>query len=110
MNLFEVAREIRDRNARVFLRDPVSGHRPVFGAARKFQEDPHFRDYLLFYEYFNGDDGAGIGASHQTGWTGLVARQLDLFARLDPAMLLERGVRAAYPSFAPPALSAKSVA
>ena len=50
------------------------GRRPVFGGSEKFQNDPHFRDYLLFYEYFHGDNGAGIGASHQTGWTALVAK------------------------------------
>jgi hypothetical protein len=113
MNLFEVARELRDRMARTFLRDPATGHRPVFGATRKFQEDPNFRDYLLFYEYFNGDDGAGIGASHQTGWTGLVARQLDIFARLLPSDVLRDGSRSAFPTYEqPPAedLVAKSVA
>ena len=77
MNLFEVAGEIADRLARTFLRDPATGRRPVFGGAEKFQTDPHFRDYLLFYEYFHGDNGAGIGASHQTGWTGLVAKLLE---------------------------------
>ena len=72
MNLFEVAREIANRLTRIFLRDE-SGRRPVFGGAEKFQSDPHWRDHLLFYEYFHGDNGAGIGASHQTGWTGVVA-------------------------------------
>jgi hypothetical protein len=56
------------------------GRRPVYGGARKFQEDPHWRDHLLFYEYFHGDNGAGLGASHQTGWTGIIARSLHLFA------------------------------
>ena len=67
----------------------ANGKRPVFGGAEKFQTDPHWRDYILFYEYFHEDNGAGLGASHQTGWTGLVARLLDLFARLEPAQLLE---------------------
>src|SRR5689334_3945360 len=73
MNLFEVAHEIASRLTRIFLRDP-SGWRPVFGGAEKFQSDPYWRDNLLFYEYFHGDNGAGIGASHQTGWTGCIGR------------------------------------
>jgi hypothetical protein len=60
----------------------------VYGGSRKFQEDPHWRDYILFYEYFHGDNGAGLGASHQTGWTGAIARLLDMFARMDPANVL----------------------
>jgi hypothetical protein len=80
VNLFEVAKEISRRLSSIFLRD-ASGCRPVHGGSAKFQEDPHWRDLLLFYEYFHGDLGAGIGASHQTGWTGLVARLLDLFSR-----------------------------
>src|SRR6185369_6696859 len=56
------------------------GERPVYGATAKFQKDPHWRDLILFYEYFHGDNGAGLGASHQTGWTGIVARMLHLFA------------------------------
>ncbi|MGB9206179.1 MAG: glucosidase, partial [Terriglobales bacterium] len=79
--LFEVAKEIGRRVASIFLRD-ASGNRPVYGGTRKFQDDPHWRDYILFYEYFHGDNGAGLGASHQTGWTGLIARSLDLFARV----------------------------
>ena len=75
MNLSEVACELSRRLSRLFLRDQ-SGRRPVFGDAEKFQTDPHFRDYILFYEYFNGDDGAGLGANHQTGWTALVAKLL----------------------------------
>jgi hypothetical protein len=81
MTLFEVAHEIGRRTASIFLRDE-SGKRPVYGGTKKFQEDPHWRDYILFYEYFHGDNGAGLGASHQTGWTGLIARSLDLFARV----------------------------
>jgi len=66
-----------------------SGRRPVYGGTQKFQEDPQWKDYLLFYEYFHGDNGAGIGASHQTGWTGVIARSLDLFARLSPTQMLK---------------------
>jgi len=90
MNLFEVAREITKRLTRIFLRDET-GRRPVYGGASKFQTDPHWRDHILFYEYFHGDNGAGLGASHQTGWTGLVAPLLDLFGRLDGARFLEVG-------------------
>ena len=75
MTLNEVANELSERLIRLFLRGP-DGRRPVFGGAEKFQTDPHWRDCLLFYEYFHGDNGAGIGASHQTGWTGLVAKLL----------------------------------
>jgi hypothetical protein len=88
MTLFEVAKEISRRLSNIFLRD-ASGRRPVFGGSAKFQDDPHWRDLLLFYEYFHGDDGAGIGASHQTGWTGLVARLLDIFGRVTAADALE---------------------
>jgi hypothetical protein len=87
MTLFEVAREISDRLGRTFLRDQ-QGRRPVFGGSEKFQSDPHWRDHLLFYEYFNGDDGAGMGASHQTGWTGLVAKLIDMFAPGEDAAAL----------------------
>jgi hypothetical protein len=90
MNLFEVAREIADRLTRIFLRDE-SGRRPVFGGTEKFQTDPHWKDYILFYEYFHGDNGAGLGAGHQTGWTGLVAMLTELFGRVDPQHLLETG-------------------
>jgi len=79
MTLYAVAEEIGRRSASIFLRDP-SGRRPVYGDTAKFQEDPHWRDLLLFYEYFHGDNGAGLGASHQTGWTGVVARLIHLFA------------------------------
>ena len=88
LNLFEVAQEHGRRLTRTFLRD-ASGQRPVYGGTKKFQEDPHWRDYILFYEYFHGDNGAGLGASHQTGWTGLVARVIDLFARLTPESALK---------------------
>jgi hypothetical protein len=90
MTLFEVAREITRRLGSIFQRDQ-NGNRPVYGGARKFQDDPHWRDYILFYEYFHGDNGAGLGAGHQTGWTGTIARLMDLFARLTPADALEFG-------------------
>jgi len=77
MNLGQVAVELSHRLASIFLRD-VTGRRPVYGSTEKFQSDPHWRDYLLFYEYFHGDNGAGIGASHQTGWTGAVAELIRL--------------------------------
>jgi len=95
MNLFEVAREIASRLTKIFLRDE-SGRRAVFGGAEKFQGDPYWRDNLLFYEYFHGDNGAGIGASHQTGWTGLVAVLIELFGRLDAETLLDTGRAAAF--------------
>jgi hypothetical protein len=95
MNLFEVAREIANRLTRIFLRD-VTGRRPVFGGTEKFQTDPHWRDNLLFYEYFHGDNGAGIGASHQTGWTGLVAPLIEIFGRLDARTYLEAGRAAVF--------------
>jgi hypothetical protein len=95
MNLFEVAREIANRLTRIFLRDEA-GRRPVFGGAEKFQSDPYWRDYLLFYEYFHGDNGAGIGASHQTGWTGLVAPLIEIFGRLDAKKYLEAGRAAVF--------------
>jgi len=87
MTLFEVAKDTALRLGRIFLRDE-SGRSPVYGGTKKFQEDPHWRDYILFYEYFHGDNGAGLGAGHQTGWTGLIVPILDLFARLDPGVVL----------------------
>jgi hypothetical protein len=87
MTLFEVAHEISRRLARIFLRD-ANDRRPVYGGTAKFQEDPHWRDLILFYEYFHGDNGAGLGASHQTGWTGVIARLLDLFGRLSAVDVL----------------------
>ena len=90
MNLFEVSRELGRRLSRIFLPDE-HGRRPVFGGAEKFQRDPHWRDCLLFYEYFHGDNGAGLGASHQTGWTGLVARLLQMYGHLDAQTVLKAG-------------------
>jgi hypothetical protein len=95
MNLIEVAKEISDRLARIFLRDE-RGRRAVYGGAEKFQTDPHWREHILFYEYFHGDNEAGLGASHQTGWTGVVARLIEIFGRLDPQKALEVGKRAAF--------------
>ena len=95
MNLFEVAREISDRLTRIFLRDE-HGRRPVYGGTEKFQSDPNWRDHILFYEYFHGDNGAGLGASHQTGWTGLVAKTIELFGLLDPETALAVGKQAAF--------------
>jgi hypothetical protein len=82
MTLFEVAQELSRRLVSTFLPD-ADGHRPVYGGARMFQEDPHWRDLVLFYEYFHGDNGAGLGASHQTGWTGLVAKLIQAHGYLD---------------------------
>jgi hypothetical protein len=82
MNLHQVAQEIARRLSNIFLRDS-QGHRPVYGGAETFQNDPHWRDCVLFYEYFHGDSGAGLGASHQTGWTGVIARLLHLFGSFD---------------------------
>jgi hypothetical protein len=92
MNLYEVSKEIVTRLSRIFLRD-AQGRRPVYGGTEKFQTDPHWRDYILFYEYFHGEDGAGLGASHQTGWTGVIARLIQLYGFVDPQRLLQAGVR-----------------
>jgi hypothetical protein len=88
LTLFEVAKELSRRLSAIFLKDEA-GRRPVFGGSQTFQTDPHWRDYILFYEYFHGDNGAGLGASHQTGWTGIVARLIQLFGHLDPVSLIE---------------------
>src|SRR5262249_52110136 len=95
MNLFEVAREIANRLTGIFLRDR-SGRRPVYGGTEKFQTDPQWKDYILFYEYFHGDNGAGLGASHQTGWTGVVAKLIELFGHLDGPQFLEAGKAGAF--------------
>ena len=95
MNLFEVSKEISDRLARIFTCDEL-GRRPVYGGTEKFQSDPHWRDHILFYEYFHGDNGAGLGASHQTGWTGLVAKMIQLYGLLDAKRALEGGKQAAF--------------
>ncbi len=90
MNLYQVADEIGRRLSTIFLQDE-QGRRPVHGASGKFQADPHWRAYPLFYEYFNGDTGAGVGASHQTGWTGVIARIMHLFASSGAQAWLEQG-------------------
>jgi len=95
MNLFEVGKEISDRLTRIFIRDEHGG-RPVYGGTEKFQNDPHWRDHILFYEYFHGDNGAGLGASHQTGWTGLVAKTIQLYGLLDSKRVLEGGKQAGF--------------
>ena len=94
MNLYQVAEEIARRDAYIFLKDK-EGRRPVYGDTRKFQEDPYWRDLILFYEYFHGDNGAGLGASHQTGWTGIVARAMHLFATTTAEQMRELGKLAA---------------
>ena len=95
MNLFEVSQEIAERLNRIFLKDE-HGRRPVYGGTEKFQSDPHWRDHILFYEYFHGDNGAGLGASHQTGWTGVVAKAIELYGLLDSKQILETGKEAAF--------------
>ncbi len=89
-NLFEIAHEIGDRLANIF-RVNEKGVRPVYGSTKRFQADPHWKDLLLFYEYFHGDNGAGVGASHQTGWTGLIATFLHLFDSVSAADVLSEG-------------------
>ncbi len=95
MNLFEVARDIANRLVSIFLRGE-DGRRPVYGGTEVFQRDPYWRDHLLFYEYFHGDNGAGIGASHQTGWTGGVATLIDIFGKLDAETYLTGGSMATF--------------
>jgi hypothetical protein len=90
MTLYQVAEELSRRLANLFLKDN-DGRRPVYGGTRKFQEDAHWRDLILFYEYFQGDNGAGLGASHQTGWTGIVARMMHVFATTTAEQALESG-------------------
>jgi hypothetical protein len=87
MNLYEVAQELSNRLAGLFLRDH-QGHRPVYGGTKKFIDDPRWNDHVLFYEYFHGDNGAGLGASHQTGWTAIIPALMHLFASLRPEMIL----------------------
>jgi hypothetical protein len=95
MNFFEVSKELSDRLTKTFLRDN-HGRRPVYGGTEKFQNDPHWKDLILFYEYFHGDNGAGLGASHQTGWTGLVAKFIQLYGTLDTKRALEGGKLAGF--------------
>jgi hypothetical protein len=104
MNLYQIAEEITRRLSSIFLKDK-DGRRPVNGGELKLQQDPHWRDYVLFYEYFHGDNGAGLGASHQTGWTGVIARALHLFATTSAEQVLELGKLAAITELEKPAPS-----
>jgi hypothetical protein len=94
MTLYQVAEEISRRLTSIFLRNE-DGKRPVFGDERTMQQDPHWRDYIFFYEYFHGDNGAGLGASHQTGWTGVIAPAMHLFATTTAQQILDLGKMAA---------------
>ena len=91
-NLYEVAEDISRHLTTIFTRD-ADGRRPVYGGTQKFQTDPHWRDYMLFYEYFHGDNGAGLGASHQTGWTGAVARLIQWLGYMTADNTLDGSVR-----------------
>jgi hypothetical protein len=95
MNLWDVSQELSQRLVNIFLRDK-NGRRPVNGDVEKFQRDPHWRDLILFYEYFHGDNGAGIGAGHQTGWTGCIARVIALNGWLTKEKLYSPGVQEDY--------------
>jgi mannosylglycerate hydrolase MGH1-like protein len=99
MNLYQVAEDLAGRLAKIFLKD--GDRRAVYGGTRKFQDDPHWRDLVLFYEYFHGDNGAGLGASHQTGWTGIVARIMHYFASTTAEQTLELGKSAVMNSHRP---------
>jgi hypothetical protein len=105
MNLYQVAEEISRRLASIFLKDK-DGRRPVYGGMQKFQEDPNWRDLIQFHEYFHGDNGAGLGASHQTGWTGAIARLMHLFATMTPEAVQEGGKKAYFGKQAKPAAAA----
>ena len=105
MNLYEVAEEISGRLASIFLQGK-DGRRPVYGSEKKFQDGPNWRSHILFFEYFHGDNGAGLGASHQTGWTGVIARAMHLFATTTSEQVLERGTQAAVIEVEQPAKSA----
>jgi hypothetical protein len=94
MTLYQVAEEISRRIGNIFLREK-DGRRPVYGSTEIFQKDPHWRDLILFYEYFHGDNGAGLGANHQTGWSGLVARAMHLFATSTAEECMQLGKMAA---------------
>ena len=107
MTLYQVAEELARRLASIFMRD-AQGRRPVYGGAGKFQEDPHWRDLILFYEYFHGDNGAGLGASHQTGWTGIVARLMHLFATSTAKQVLELGKAAGVVEVEPERVESKA--
>jgi hypothetical protein len=95
MNLYQVAEEIGKRLSSIFLKNE-KGSRPVYGGTEKFQKDPYWKDNILFYEYFHGDNGAGIGASHQTGWSGVIARSMHLFASTSAEQTLELSKKSAF--------------
>jgi len=95
--LFEVYQELSHRLISIFTRNE-QGQRPVYGGTRKFQDDPHWRDHVLFYEYFHGDNGAGLGASHQTGWTGVVAGLINMHGLLKPEAIAQSGTKGVYDS------------
>ena len=105
MTLYQVAEELSHRTHNIFLHDKDE-RRPVYGGTRKFQEDPHWRDLVLFYEYFHGDNGAGLGASHQTGWTGIIARGMHLFATTSAEQMLALGIAAGVTELERPAKEA----
>jgi hypothetical protein len=107
MNLYQVAEELSRRLNNIFLKDK-DGRRPVYGGTRKFQEDPQWRDYLSFFEYFHGDNGAGLGASHQTGWTGIIARGMHLFATTTAEQVLAIGKAAGVTEVAEKSRSAQA--
>ena len=109
MTLYQVAEELGRRLASIFLLNK-DGRRPVYGGTKKFQEDPHWRDCILFYEYFHGDNGAGLGASHQTGWSGLIAGVMHLFATMTSEQALELGKVAAITNLLETVLAAHSKA
>jgi hypothetical protein len=98
MNLYQVAQELTHRLNAIFLRNQ-DGRRPVYGGAPKFQNDPHWRDHILFYEYFHGDNGAGLGASHQTGWTAVIPTLNQLLAQMPAEKVLAAERPLAQPEF-----------
>jgi hypothetical protein len=102
--LFDIAMDIGERLMHIFMKDE-SGWRPVYGGAEKFQTDPHWRDLILFYEYFHGDNGAGIGASHQTGWTGCIARMIEACGFFTKEMILDTTTASAPPHYQRPRAS-----
>ncbi len=102
MTLYQVAEEITRRLTGMFLKDK-DGRRPINGEAKKYQEDPQWREYVQFYEYFHSDSGTGLGASHQTGWTGVIARAMHLFATVKPEELLQGGRRVIFDASPTPA-------
>ncbi|MGB5204398.1 MAG: glucosidase [Eudoraea sp.] len=95
MNLFEVSKEISHRLISTYTRG-ANGKRPVYGGTEKFQNDPNWRDLILFYEYYHGDNGAGLGASHQTGWSGVVAKLIQTFGQVDAEQLLKGGIKTTF--------------